>query len=791
MNKTILVLKILTILLFSALFILVITIIINFYYQRSLAFFYTIEEFFKTSQKNIKKAWIIFTMLTVLGFIASTYLIFHRKINSLFLKRDSGENKTTSNWFWNQKTKQGSYWKYKKQFLSKNYDNPNWLISFKKSKWRPNKKIKWYANDKKSDINALIIGATGSGKTQKILLPNLLYNMNLDKEHKPCFVITDPKKEIIQFVGKKLEDNGYKIYAIDFLEPKFSLKWNPLSDILEDINNAKDTKEFEEVFLKGIQNINNVIESLAWSKEDDGKIWNQLGKQTSSTIIKFLLYLNLENPKILPKEHFNLTTACSFFDQSLWTPEAKWIKFLQQKANDKDSKYQQEWSEVFVKVQQFINLPKETFGSVFATTISAFKIFTEDKIIQEMTKETISFNLNKISKSNTPYAIFINYPDHRRENHFLVSLLIEQIYRNLIDFANSSVKKRLDRKVLFMLDEFGNLPNIPDFQNKITICRSRNVFFNIVLQDFSQLEKYNSRSEKAHKTIKNNAQFTYFIASDDYETLKTISNDLGTEEVEVLSYTNSAKNSSTNKSKKDKPVMKPGDIKFKNANYMIVSRPGIKPMFIKTPLAYEYFENDNYVFDGKEFDLSKKTFLWNPQEIYSYEVNGQYGNFEEIVRLLAMGGDEKDIKDTLNLEEKIKNHSLINDESKKVITNLKKEIDMHKDEKIEEIQKILLEKEAEQLIEINKKTSQNYTKNHFFDQTASYKAIDEIWNKIVINQGKIKSYKQWQQAFLELKKNNTDEIRKKEQKLKSQCFNEFMNIDNKKIKSLKNSIGKK
>ncbi|WP_420029568.1 type IV secretory system conjugative DNA transfer family protein [Mycoplasmopsis felis] len=55
-------------------------------------------------------------------------------------------------------------------------------------------------------MEGLIIGGTGSGKTQRVLLPNILYNVNLLDEYKPNLVIIDPKKELISFIGKRIED---------------------------------------------------------------------------------------------------------------------------------------------------------------------------------------------------------------------------------------------------------------------------------------------------------------------------------------------------------------------------------------------------------------------------------------------------------------------------------------------------------------------------------------------------------------------------------------------------------
>ncbi len=57
---------------------------------------------------------------------------------------------------------------------------------------------KWWINNGKNDINSVVIGGVGSGKTQRVILPNILYNSHLRQKYKSSFVITDPKKEIIK-----------------------------------------------------------------------------------------------------------------------------------------------------------------------------------------------------------------------------------------------------------------------------------------------------------------------------------------------------------------------------------------------------------------------------------------------------------------------------------------------------------------------------------------------------------------------------------------------------------------
>ncbi|MEI2462177.1 type IV secretory system conjugative DNA transfer family protein [Mycoplasmopsis felis] len=112
--------------------------------------------------------------------------------------------------------------------------------------------------------------------------------------------------------------------------------------------------------------------------------------------------------------------------------------------------------------------------------------------------------------------MFIHYSDENTANHKLVSMLVDEIYQTAIEQAKSNKKnlgyEKLERRLLFFLEEFGNLPKIPNLENKLAINRSRNILFNLVVQDMNQLKKYNTNENReTDKIILSNLQFVYFL----------------------------------------------------------------------------------------------------------------------------------------------------------------------------------------------------------------------------------------------------------------------------------------
>jgi type IV secretion system protein VirD4 len=130
-----------------------------------------------------------------------------------------------------------------------------------------------------------------------------------------------------------------------------------------------------------------------------------------------------------------------------------------------------------------------------------------------------SFDIRKIGKEKT--AIYIIVPDEKTTTHFLVTLFVKQTYETLISEAQRQKDKRLPVRVNFLLDEFCNIPTIPDMPSMISASRSRNMRFFLLAQGLYQLrQKYKEDA----MTIQGNCDNWVFLSSKEHELLKEISN---------------------------------------------------------------------------------------------------------------------------------------------------------------------------------------------------------------------------------------------------------------------------
>ncbi|PEZ00787.1 ATPase [Bacillus sp. AFS018417] len=153
-------------------------------------------------------------------------------------------------------------------------------------------------------------------------------------------------------------------------------------------------------------------------------------------------------------------------------------------------------------------------------------------------------NIVSVDYFDKPIAIFMITPDFDSSNHVIASIFVRQLYFILAKGASLARGGKCHREVVFMLDEFGNMPSIEGMANIVTVCLGRNIRFNLIIQAYSQLKnKYGDDAP----TIDGNCGNTIYILTNDTETAEKISKKLGNKTINSLS--RSGKGLSTDKNK--------------------------------------------------------------------------------------------------------------------------------------------------------------------------------------------------------------------------------------------------
>jgi len=425
---------------------------------------------------------------------------------------------------------------------------------------------KYYYSD--SFDHTLIIGSTGSGKTICEIVP-LIYNLGYAGE---SMVINDVKGELYSHTADFLEKQGYKIKIINLRDALSSDGWNPLH---------LPYKYYKEgnIDLAG-DLIENFSKSLTRNLSSKDMYW----EKSATSVLTALCYAIIEDaPK---EEQVHLYSIYNMLVEH----GAKTID----RFNSLDLYFQQ---------KPFGNLAKmsyatgsfakgETRATLFSVLATVIKIFS-DTGIANLTSRT-DFELEDVGKEKT--AVFLIIPDEKESRHELASLFIDQCYQSLVNSAQSLPNGKIPIRVNFILDEFANMPPITCISNKITVSRSRNIRFYLVIQDFDQLkEKY----KESTGTIKSNATTWIYLLTSDNESAKEISTRLGkytisSERVSTSSHLEQLDyNISNDKSLMGRELLMPDELmrfKFGEAIYMGTRMYPVKARIVpisKYPIKYK------------------------------------------------------------------------------------------------------------------------------------------------------------------------------------------------------------
>ena len=472
-----------------------------------------------------------------------------------------------------------SRWMTKKE-IKKNFDV--WNIGEKlKSGGIPVTKLdgKYYYDN--SFDHTLIIGSTGSGKTICEIMP-LIFNLGYAGE---SMIINDVKGELYSITANFLKKQNYKIHIINLRDALASDGWNPLHLAYKYYHEGN-------IDLAG-DIIENFSKSLCKNLSSKDMYW----EKSATAVLSALCYALIEDCE--DESEVNLYSLYNLLVEH----GAKTIDrfnsldlYFQQKSMGSLSKMSYATGS-FAKGET-----RATLFSVLATTIKMFS----DTGIANLTSRT-DFELDSIGKTKT--AVFLIIPDEKESRHELATLFIDQCYQALVNTAQTLKDRKMPIRINFILDEFANMPPITSISNKITVSRSRNIRFYLVLQDFDQLKETYKDSAG---TIKSNCTNWIYLLTSDNETAKEISTRLGKYTISSDRVSTSTKleqldyNISNDKSLMGRELLMPDEImrfKFGEALYL---KSRMFPIKSKVVTIYDYpikIKKANIPNKSKEFEI--------------------------------------------------------------------------------------------------------------------------------------------------------------------------------------------
>ncbi len=339
--------------------------------------------------------------------------------------------------------------------------------------------------DSKESHN-LIIGSTGSGKTQTIILPMLKLSMKA----KESIIIHDPKGELYEKVAQSLKKENYNVLVLDFDDSRYGNNWNPLSIVSKLYNDNNKDKALDL-----IEDIGYYLFTDNNTKEID-PFW------TNSTINYFTglaLYL-LENSKeeITIKDITNLANSLN--------EKGKSEEFLK---NINKS------STIYLKLVGTLKTAPETRESIISVFNQKIERYISKENLNDMLS-SIDFDYSDIVNKKT--AIFI-ISGLNHQSRSLIPLFINQIIDTVSIYGTN--KKRIN----VLLDEFDSLIPIKDFALKLNFCRSLNIRITVAIQSYIHLANLYSKEDV--EILKMCFGNIVYLLSEDIYTLEEISKACG------------------------------------------------------------------------------------------------------------------------------------------------------------------------------------------------------------------------------------------------------------------------
>ena len=422
---------------------------------------------------------IVFYLIALLGLFAS--------VSSMFFDREKGFGLTTE-----KKDKGYSRWAKDKEIKeelecvkikSANSKAAGVPIILKDDEM-------WVDN---SEYHSLVIGATGSGKTQGVILPTV-HSLAKAKE---SMIITDPKGEIYEKTSNLLRARGYRILLLNFRDPQNGNAWNPMSLPYQMYKSGNQDKAIE------------LLDDLALNilYDDSNKNADPFWEKTSADYFSGVALGLFEDAK---EEEININSI------SLATTvgEEKFggSTYIKEYFNAKDPS-----SPAAINASSTIMAPNETKGSILSVFKQKVKLFASRENLSEMLSYS-DINLESIGEK--PTAVFIVIQDEKKTYHSLVTILLKQIYETLIRVAQQH-GGQLPVRTNFLLDEFANMPPLKDVTTMITAARSRHIRFTMIIQNFAQLDDVYGKEEA--ETIRGNCGNIIYLITTELKALEEIS----------------------------------------------------------------------------------------------------------------------------------------------------------------------------------------------------------------------------------------------------------------------------
>ena len=396
------------------------------------------------------------------------------------------------------------------------------------------------------NVNVLVIGGSGAGKTFSYCKPNVM-------QCATSYVVLDPKGEILRDTGYLLEKNGYEIKVLDLINMEKSHCYNPF------------------VYLKSDNDVQKLSTNLFKSTTPKGSTTNDPFWDTAASmlLLALIFYLKYEAP---PEEQ-NFTMVMELLRAGdVKEDDDDYVSPLDMLFNRLETKNPEHIALKYYR--SYHSGSAKTLKSIQVTLASRLEKFNLESMAQ--LTQTDELDLPSLGERKT--ALFAIIPDNDTSFNFLVSILYTQLFQQLFYIADYKYGGSLPTHVHFVMDEFANVSLPDDFDKILSVMRSREVSVSIILQNLAQLK---ALFEKQWESIVGNCDEFLYLGGNEQSTHKYISELLGKETIDTNSYGRSFgshANFSENDQIAGRELLTPDEVRLLDNNYALLFIRGERPI---------------------------------------------------------------------------------------------------------------------------------------------------------------------------------------------------------------------
>lgn len=416
------------------------------------------------------------------------------------------------------------------------------------------------------NLNVLVCGGSGAGKTRFYAKPNIM-NANTS------FVILDPKGELLRDTGNLLKKKGYEIKVIDLINMEKSHCYNPFVYL-------RDDNDIQRLVVNLFKN------TTPKGSQTNDPFWDQAAMMLLLALIFYLHYEAPENEQNFSMVMEMIRAGEVYEDNDEYrSPLDELFDRLEQRAPEHVAlKYYRSYRSGSAK----------TLKSIQISLIARLEKFNLDSLAG--ITQADEMELWSLGEKKT--AVFAVIPDNDSSFNFIIGMLYTQLFQQLYYQADVVHGGRLPIHVHFVMDEFANVALPDEFDKLLSTMRSREISVSIIIQNFAQLR---ALFDKQWESIAGNCDEFLYLGGNEQTTHEYVSKLLGRETIDTNSYGQSKGRGgsyTTNRQKSGRELMTPDEVRMLDNRYALLFIRGERPI---KDLKYGILQHPNVAFtaDGK------------------------------------------------------------------------------------------------------------------------------------------------------------------------------------------------